>query len=180
MSLLVSYLSRALFKVLLFLAGAFAVIAAIVGLLMVETNIYWKTVRLEMPGGSYFAAHMSWWSFEPPSNYTAFFHVNGKLLMQPNVYGICFNDNIVIAHVYPPGEDFVYIRGEDEVRLRPDNIAEKHLDAKLKSHYYDECSGNKGGQLLYFWLAQNHSDAKIVPYWEWMFRERGQTPRSKE
>ena len=145
-------------------------IVILYGLGYVQYYFRMKLIRLEMPGGSYFAP--AYWLSRPwpVVDKIAFYRADGKMLMQPDVDFICFNDRFIQTFFDPPGRGFIYEAGADDVVLRSDPAYDDVL-ARMKA--YGDGSGCEGafgtwtGYALL--LHSKNPNVKTREVFDWLF-----------
>ncbi len=146
------------------------VLLVLYGLIYVQYYFRMKLIRLEMPGGSYFAP--AYWLSRPwpVVDKIAFYRADGKMLMQPNVDFICFNDRFVRTSFHPPGRGFIYEAGADDVVHRSDPAYDDMVERTKAYGDGSGCEGAFGTWTGYALLL--HSDnpnVKTREVFDWLF-----------
>ena len=161
---------RAIFLVLkrtsLFLVLACGSFIFYVNVIHVYGHFNLKLMRLEMPGGSYFAPASMWGNPRPYADKIAFFHADGRMLMQPDVEFICFNERFIHAYVDPPGRAFYYEIGADDVVLPRDPEADRIRQELKDMGDPHACRGTNGVRSGYPILLDGETAARRVMFWD--------------
>ena len=144
-------------------------IIVLYSLLFVQSYFNKKFIRLEMPGGAYFAPAywLSWPS--PVTDKIAFYRADGKMLMQPSVEFICFNDRFIEASFYRPGRGFIYEAGADDV-VRSSDPSYDDVLARMKAYSNGRgCEGAFGRRTGYSLLLHSKNpNVKTRRVFEWL------------
>ena len=141
-------------------------IIVLYSLVAFDYNLNIKLIRLEMPGGAYFAPAywLSWPS--PVTDKIAFYRADGKMLMQPDVDFICFNDRFVQAFVDPPGEAFAYEIGAEDVVPYGDPVVFARMKAYGDGRGCEGAFGTWTGYSLL--LRSDNPNVKTRRVYEWL------------